>query len=86
VTLIVTTAGMVSTTWVQFIKGTMLVLLCAFITVLLLMRGITTRPTDASGKEVRILARGVPAPEVTGAAGATVLPEDGAGQASPTCA
>ncbi|MBI5387941.1 MAG: cation acetate symporter [Verrucomicrobia bacterium] len=83
VTMIVTTAGMVSTTWVQFIKGSMLVLLCAFITVLLLMRGVTTKPTDANGKEVRILKRGVPAAEVTGAAGATVLPEDGAWKAKP---
>jgi cation/acetate symporter len=44
VTLIVTTAGMVSTTWVQFIKGTLLVALCAFITVLLLFRGVSTKP------------------------------------------
>ena len=83
VTLIVTTAGMVSTTWVQFIKGTMLVLLCAFITVLLLLRGVTTKPTDANGKAVRILKRGLPAAEVIGAAGATVLPEDSAWQGKP---
>ena len=83
VTLIVTTAGMVSTTWVQFIKGTLLVLLCAFITVLLLLRGITTKPTDNSGKEIRILKRGVPAAEVIGATGATVLPEDGAWKGKP---
>ena len=62
--VIVTTAGMVSTTWVQFIKGTMLVLLCAFITILILFRGVTTKPTDADGKELRILKRGVPAAEV----------------------
>lgn len=83
VTMIVTTAGMVSTTWVQFIKGTMLVLLCAFITVLILFRGVTTRPTDADGREVRIPKRGVPAAEVTGAAGVQVLAEDGAWRGKP---
>src|SRR3954468_22634613 len=39
VILIVTTAGMVSTTWVQFIKGSMLVFFCGLITLLLLYRG-----------------------------------------------
>jgi cation/acetate symporter len=83
VTMIVATAGMVSTTWVQFIKGSLLVVLCAFITVLLLIRGVTTKPTDASGKEVRILQRDVPAATVAGAAGNTVLPEEGAWQGRP---
>ncbi len=83
VTLIVTTAGMVSTTWVQFIKGTLLVVLCAFITVLLLLRGVTTKPTDANGKAVRILQRNVPTTEVTGAPGITVVPEDGAWAGKP---
>ncbi len=40
VTLIVVTAGMVSTTWVQFIKGGMLVVFCAILTVMILIRGI----------------------------------------------
>jgi len=83
VTLIVMTAGMVSTTWVQFIKGTMLVILCAFITVLILFRGVTTRPTDADGREVRIAKRGVPSAEVTGATGAQVLAEEGAWRGKP---
>jgi cation/acetate symporter len=39
VILIVTTAGMVSTTWVQFIKGTLLVVLCSVMTVMILVRG-----------------------------------------------
>jgi cation/acetate symporter len=59
VTLIVTTAGMVSTTWVQFIKGSLLVVLCAIITVMLLSRGITTKPTDADGNSRHIAARNV---------------------------
>jgi cation/acetate symporter len=45
VTLIVVTAGMVSTTWVQFIKGSLLVLFCGMLTVAILARGI--RPTPS---------------------------------------
>lgn len=44
VVTIVVTAGMVSTTWVQFIKGSMLVLFCAVLTVLILNRGLRMRP------------------------------------------
>jgi cation/acetate symporter len=40
VTCIVVTAGMVSTTWVQFIKGSLLVLFCGILTVLILNRGL----------------------------------------------
>lgn len=40
VTLIVVTAGMVSTTWVQFIKGSLLVVFCGVLTVLILGRGL----------------------------------------------
>jgi cation/acetate symporter len=40
VTLIVVTAGMVSTTWVQFIKGSLLVFFCGVLTVLILNRGL----------------------------------------------
>src|SRR5262245_32280380 len=42
VMLIVVTAGMVSTTWVQFIKGGMLVIFCAILTVMILSRGLST--------------------------------------------
>jgi cation/acetate symporter len=48
VTLIVATAGMVSTTWVQFIKGTLLVGICGYVVVLLLGRGFET-PTVPIG-------------------------------------
>ena len=44
VILIVVTAGMVSTTWVQFIKGALLVIFCAVLTVMILQRGLTTAP------------------------------------------
>src|SRR5437762_12932159 len=44
VIIIVVTAGMVSTTWVQFIKGSMLVIFCAMLTVMILNRGIAKTP------------------------------------------
>jgi len=40
VIVIVVTAGMVSTTWVQFIKGALLVLFCTILTGMILMRGL----------------------------------------------
>ncbi len=49
VTLIVVTAGMVSTTWVQFIKGSLLVFFCGVLTVVILDRGLAVnagRPGD----------------------------------------
>ena len=39
VIFIVVTAGMVSTTWVQFIKGSLLVVFSTVLTVLILARG-----------------------------------------------
>src|SRR5256885_15042269 len=39
VIFIVVTAGMVSTTWVQFIKGSLLVVFCFLLTILILQRG-----------------------------------------------
>ena len=44
VTLIVVTAGMVSTTWVQFIKGSLLVVFCTALTIMILARGFSTAP------------------------------------------
>ncbi len=73
VTLIVTTAGMVSTTWVQFIKGSALVALCTMMTVMILARGVRM----PEGEAATALRRGVPAAEITGAPGAVVLPEEG---------
>ncbi|MDV2988594.1 MAG: cation acetate symporter [Dehalogenimonas sp.] len=46
VILIVATAGMASTTWVQFIKGGLLVLFSLILTVLLLVNGFSTAPGD----------------------------------------
>ncbi len=42
VILIVVTAGMVSTTYVQFIKGSLLVIFCAVLVVMILNRGLRT--------------------------------------------
>src|SRR5690349_10030643 len=44
VIVIVVTAGMVSTTWVQFIKGSLLVFFCLVLTVLILNRGLEAKP------------------------------------------
>lgn len=46
VTCIVVTAGMVSTTWVQFIKGSLLVIFCVLLTIAILARGLY-RPEKA---------------------------------------
>ena len=43
VILIVVTAGMVSTTWVQFIKGALLVLFCTILTGMILQRGLNSQ-------------------------------------------
>lgn len=50
VILIVVTAGMVSTTWVQFIKGGLLVVFCTVMVGLILQRGLTTDPKVFSPK------------------------------------
>src|SRR5918998_1854031 len=47
VILVVVTAGMVSTTWVQFIKGSLLVVFCCVLTILILGKGLTARPEAA---------------------------------------
>jgi cation/acetate symporter len=52
VTLIVVTAGMVSTTWVQFIKGSLLVVFCAILTIAILARGFRVTATRDSLKPV----------------------------------
>lgn len=46
VILIVVTAGMVSTTYVQFLKGSLLVIFSTVLTVMILQRGLTTDPEN----------------------------------------
>jgi cation/acetate symporter len=50
VILIVTTAGMVSTTYVQFLKGALLVLFSFVLTVLILQRGLVVAAGSSDGK------------------------------------
>lgn len=49
VTLIVVTAGMVSTTWVQFIKGSLLVIFCGMLTIAILASGLVEGPKEMTG-------------------------------------
>ncbi len=60
VVLIVATAGMVSTTYVQFIKGALLVLFSGILTVLILMRGLKVddRPESMQPQTIVTLADG----------------------------
>ena len=54
VMLIVVTAGMVSTTYVQFLKGALLVVFSAVLTILILNRGLTTEPTNPGFRSPRV--------------------------------
>lgn len=49
VILIVVTAGMVSTTWVQFLKGSLLVVFSLIMTIAVLARGLTVREGGVDG-------------------------------------
>lgn len=53
VILIVVTAGMVSTTWVQFLKGSLLVLFSAILTVMILNRGFEIKDGGQDGYHFR---------------------------------
>lgn len=55
VVLIVVTAGMVSTTYVQFLKGGLLVLFSLLLTVMILFRGLTITPPEKLGREQTIV-------------------------------
>ncbi|MDX1944905.1 MAG: cation acetate symporter [Pirellulaceae bacterium] len=55
VTLIVTTAGMVSTTWVQFLKGGLLVIFCTILTVMILNRGLIATPEIGECQKLEIV-------------------------------
>ena len=52
---IVVTAGMVSTTWVQFLKGSLLVFFTAILTVMILSRGFKTAEGGSDGYAFRTL-------------------------------
>src|SRR5436853_5357787 len=50
VIIIVVTAGMVSTTWVQFIKGSLLVIFCFILVLMILRRGLKVDLDNVSQK------------------------------------
>lgn len=52
---IVVTAGMVSTTWVQFLKGSLLVIFAAILTVMILNRGFEVAQGGADGHVLQTL-------------------------------
>jgi cation/acetate symporter len=81
VILIVVTAGMVSTTYVQFIKGALLVFFCAILTTLILKRGLTTEPM--AGLAPGETPASLPASRVLDAPGLRVLPETGGWKGKP---
>lgn len=76
VILIVVTAGMVSTTWVQFIKGTLLVVFCAILTVMILNRGFVA---DTKGEMLAWTTQ----EKIVAAAGDNLLPATGPWQDKP---
>ena len=60
VMLIVVTAGMVSTTYVQFLKGSLLLVFSGLLTVLILNRGLTvdSRPASSATQRVTVTREG----------------------------
>ncbi len=80
---IVVSAGMVSTTWVQFLKGSLLVLFSAWLTGLILYRGLEVRSGGRDGHEFRNLgpftAEQLQSGSLTGAGGqlCEVVPASG---------
>jgi len=67
VTVIVSTAGMVSTTWVQFIKGTILVAVCTLVVAMILNRGFAVPSTPIASTEVQTLVKSADSMTVNGA-------------------
>ena len=55
VIFIVVTAGMVSTTWVQFLKGSLLVIFSLVLTMMILNRGLEVREGGIDGHEFAVL-------------------------------
>lgn len=82
VVTIVATAGMVSTTYVQFLKGGLLVVFTALLTVMILNRGFTVAPTNEDFRPPRASAalpeNALPTPQELGSDTAQLLLADGA--------
>ena len=75
VVLIVVTAGMVSTTWVQFIKGGLLVVFCTVLTVMILLRGLAESREELDGRLTAVPLFATPP--------AFVIPETGGWKGKP---
>lgn len=58
VIIIVATAGMVSTTWVQFIKGSLLVVFCAVLVAAILAAGVRANLPTTTATESQALVKG----------------------------
>lgn len=67
VTFIVATAGMKSTTYVQFIKGSLLIVFSVVLTIVLLNKGLDTTPDYERYRTPEVLTAEVNGDEVTGA-------------------
>ena len=87
VIVIVVTAGMVSTTWVQFLKGSLLVVFSAVLTVMILGRGLEVTPGGGDGHAFRTLgpypATATSLPAGYGPQGSTLVPPEGAWKDAP---
>ena len=83
VILIVVTAGMVSTTWVQFLKGAMLVVFCTILTGMILARGLTTEPDAERAPQFRPFRREPAQAYLDARPELEVLPETGAWAGKP---
>lgn len=85
VILIVVTAGMVSTTWVQFLKGSLLVLFSAILTLTILARGFDVESGGVDGYKFAVLEvnSDQPLPEQIAALGYTLADEDAAWSSTP---
>jgi cation/acetate symporter len=81
VTFIVATAGMASTTYVQFLKGALLIVFSTWLTISVCQRGLTTSPTrvaqDENGKVHEIPHHDYGNITYTEAEGGAIVPGDG---------
>jgi len=75
VTFIVATAGMKSTTYVQFIKGSLLIVFSVLLTVVLLSNGLSTTPDNERYRAPAILSIDMNGNTVTSVSGGYLLQE-----------
>lgn len=76
VILIVVTAGMVSTTWVQFLKGSLLVVFSAILSWMILDRGFSTAPQGEDQRIFRTVGPFLAEDLVPGAAGLSTVEQE----------